>query len=447
MGTRNDPIYVDATSALLNFAESFSGIPRVEKFIFQCALNDPDASVKIVRFVPGRGAYQEIHAWERESLVYRNGDVSAEIGQGSWAGIVAWAFRRIRENPGLGRSSDRYYANLVTRKFRFRFLFYVFKLVFRARRIYCRLLRPKDSRAPDVDTRQGILLLSDAALTGPQLPKLVRESRRRAFICHDLIPILKPDFLDKPVQAKRFTENIDLLLKAPGTRVVCTSKSSQGMMSSYLNGSRSLPVPVHRFSMPSILYEKAKKLGRTAPLKPKEPYILYCATVEIRKNHLLLARIWKQALEEGVRLPKLICAGKWGWGLEKLREYLKQNPELRERMIFTGQVGDLELIDYYRGAMFGVMPSWLEGWGLGASECLDFGIPVIVSTTPALREATRGIMPALEADQPAAWYAEIRKMSENQKYRLSLKAAIREQYRPTDTRASWKSIKRSLRQG
>ena len=148
-----------------------------------------------------------------------------------------------------------------------------------------------------------------------------------------------------------------------------------------------------------------------------------------------------------MKLPKLICVGKWGWGYGKLRDYLRRAPGLGERMIFTGQVGDLELIDYYRGAMFGVMPSLLEGWGLGASECLDFGVPVIVSTTPALQEATHGIMPSLPADDPKAWYAEIRKMVENRKYRLSLKAAIREHHQATATQASWESIKRTLRRG
>ncbi len=447
MRTRNHPIYVDATSALLNFTESFSGIPRVEKFIFQSALRDPDSRVRIVRLNPERGAYQEIQPWERESLVYQDSDFSEEAEPKAWAAVFLLALRWIRNHPGLGRSSDRVYAHQVTQKTGFGFLFYVFKLIFRVYRNYRRLLLRDASRSPEVDTRQGILLFSDVALTGPQLPKLIRESGRRAFICHDLIPILKPDFLNEPAQAKRFIENIDMLLKSPGTTVVCTSKSSESMMSSYLERSQAAPIPVHRFSMPSILYEKAKKLGRTSPLKPKEPYALYCATVEVRKNHLLLARIWKRALEEKVKLPKLICVGKWGWGLRRLREYLKNHPELGERIIFTGQVSDGELIDYYRGAMFGVMPSLLEGWGLGASECLDFVVPVVVSTTPALREATHGIMPALEPDNLDAWYAEIRKVSENKKYRLSLKAAIRKHHQATATQASWKSIKRTLCRG
>jgi glycosyltransferase involved in cell wall biosynthesis len=107
----------------------------------------------------------------------------------------------------------------------------------------------------------------------------------------------------------------------------------------------------------------------------------------------------------------------------------------------------LELIDFYRGALFGVMPSFLEGWGLGASECLDFGVPVIISTAPALREATRGIMPSLDPNDEGAWFGQIRKLAEDTNYRASLQKAISQSYRPISTSDSWKTIKNSLWDG
>ena len=61
--------------------------------------------------------------------------------------------------------------------------------------------------------------------------------------------------------------------------------------------------------------------------------------------------------------------------------------EANDTSAIRAGLSDLELIGYYRQALFGVAPSRAEGWGFGASECLDFGIPVIVSTAPALREA------------------------------------------------------------
>ena len=57
-------------------------------------------------------------------------------------------------------------------------------------------------------------------------------------------------------------------------------------------------VRIDRFQLPSILYEKAKSLDRLARLEPKEPFILYCSTIEVRKNHLMRARpvkaLWRR---------------------------------------------------------------------------------------------------------------------------------------------------------
>ena len=77
---------------------------------------------------------------------------------------------------------------------------------------------------------------------------------------------------------------------------------------------------------------------------------------------------------------------------------MKANPQLADHVVFLGSVSDDELIDLYRSAIFSVFPSFLEGWGLGASESLDFGLPVVVSTADALREATRDLMPAIDPE-------------------------------------------------
>ncbi|RVA16898.1 glycosyltransferase, partial [Mesorhizobium sp. M7A.F.Ca.CA.002.05.1.1] len=111
---------------------------------------------------------------------------------------------------------------------------------------------------------------------------------------------------------------------------------------------------------------------------------------------------------------------------------------------FTGAISDEELIRYYRSASFGVFPSHIEGWGYGASECLDFGIPVIVSTAPSLIEASGGLMPAIDSNDQASWYAAIRRMAEDADWRSSLTERIAKQHRPTPASASWAAIKAGL---
>lgn len=104
------------------------------------------------------------------------------------------------------------------------------------------------------------------------------------------------------------------------------------------------------------------------------------------------------------------------------------------------------LIKYraYRSALFGVTPSLVEGWGYGASECLDFGLPVIVSTVPGLLEAVRGLMPAIDPQDQAAWYAKIRLLSENKDEIAELRNRIKSGYRPVSSSESWEAIKAAL---
>ncbi|HVM31558.1 MAG TPA: glycosyltransferase [bacterium] len=439
------PIYVDATHALLNFMDPPSGIPRVERFIFLAALADPDPRVKIVRFRMESGTYREMEPWEKEPLLFKDEDLSPSLRGHSWGEGLKSILRRIRSNPTLGRSSDRFYARWLCQRHSIPWAFNLFKLFFRAYRLAQAFRQGRrGSTRPDLDLRGGILLLSDGVLSGPRLCDVIGQTSRRAFLCHDLIPILKPDFLDRPEHSGQFASNLNHLLRAPGTRVVCTSETSRRMMEAYQARSGLTGARLVRFPMPSMLYEKARRQGPVEPYVAEEPYVFFCSTVETRKNHLLLARVWQRALDEGVLLPKLVCAGRWGWGNEALADYLKAHPALGGRLVFTGQLGDSDLIEYYRGALFGVLPSFLEGWGLGASECLDFGLPVIVSTTPALKEATGGLMPALDPEDFDGWFAEIVKMAGDGDYRRSLREAIARSYRPVSTRESWESIKNSL---
>ena len=203
--------------------------------------------------------------------------------------------------------------------------------------------------------------------------------------------------------------------------------------------------PFDQFQLPSILFEKAKEAGKTGRIKAQRPFVIYCSTVEVRKNHILLARVWKKALDQGLAMPDLICAGKWGWGVEELEKFMEDNPQLKRFIHFAGPVEDDELIDYYRSALFSVFPSFTEGWGMGASESLDFGLPALVSTADALEEATRGLMPRLAPDDVDGWLKAIHTLANDADALEQLRNKIRQNYTPVSERESWESIKSIIR--
>ena len=80
-------------------------------------------------------------------------------------------------------------------------------------------------------------------------------------------------------------------------------------------------------------------------------------------------------------------------------------------------------------AYLGVFPSSAEGWGLGVSECLSFGLPVIHSDLPALSEAAQGLMPSFAAGDGEALHAALFDLLSAPEKVEALRAVARTRYR------------------
>jgi glycosyltransferase involved in cell wall biosynthesis len=437
-------IFIDATGTLQSLGIAPTGIPRVEEAIVRCALADADPRVSVVRYDRRLRAFRLLSEGERREIL-SHADILPMSGPDGRPDIRQ-VLGSIARNPRVSRDADRYFAELASGSKRQGLSYQSAKLLFRSWRLLqlfvASFVEKRSLEARGAIPSGGIVLLSNTMLLGPRLNAALRRADRAAFICHDLIPIVAPRFAVDTQHVRRFADNIETAMRVCAT-VLCTSKTSQEMAADYCQSLRIEPPPLLRFPMPSILHEKAEGLSPVASRIPS-PFILYCSTIEVRKNHLMLARIWLRALKEGVDLPMLVCAGKWGWGVDELEEFFAQHPELSDRVIFTGPVADAPLIDLYRRAEFGVIPSFIEGWGYSASECLDFGVPVVVSNTPALREATHGIMPSIDADDEERWYREIRRMSEDAPYRAELRCRITKKHRPVAAAESWAAVKNAL---
>src|SRR5262249_212606 len=139
-------------------------------------------------------------------------------------------------------------------------------------------------------------------------------------------------------------------------------------------------------------------------------FVLYCATIEPRKNHLLLLSVWSRLLAKPAAVPLLVFAGRWGWQTEAVAQRITDD----RRRAAPGPV-DASLSEEKRQwlnqhALFCVFPSLAEGWGLGASEALDFGTPILVSDISPLRDAPQGLMPAIPPTDAAAWEAIVERL-------------------------------------
>jgi len=114
------------------------------------------------------------------------------------------------------------------------------------------------------------------------------------------------------------------------------------------------------------------------------PYLLYVGNVKPNKNLGLLLRAFVQVMHS---LPyRLVLAGRMeGFGTGD-HAVIRQAATLGQRVRFTREVSDAELISLYAGASAFVLPSLYEGFGLPLLEAMQLGCPVLCSTAGALPE-------------------------------------------------------------
>jgi glycosyltransferase involved in cell wall biosynthesis len=169
-------------------------------------------------------------------------------------------------------------------------------------------------------------------------------------------------------------------------------------------------VPPLRVARPSGLSPAANVFGCPPPgFDAVRPFVVYCSTIEVRKNHILLLHLWERLRLSlpPERLPVLVFAGRWGWGVETVRLAIERNWRLAPHVHVAAELGDAHLQWLYSHARFTVFPSFNEGFGLPVAESLAAGTPVVVSNHPALIEASMGQMPAIDPGDLPAWLREI----------------------------------------
>ena len=137
------------------------------------------------------------------------------------------------------------------------------------------------------------------------------------------------------------------------------------------------PVP------PGDHIEVRRKLG------VEDDFILFVGTVEPRKNLITLVRAFDLLMRTTELRPQLVVAGQKGWLTDDLYEHI-ENSSLRDRILFTGYISDMDLAALYSSCKVSVYPSLYEGFGLPPLEAMACGAPVITSRIPAIMETSSG---------------------------------------------------------
>ena len=111
---------------------------------------------------------------------------------------------------------------------------------------------------------------------------------------------------------------------------------------------------------------------------------------------------YRQARDRFHRPARLILVGRDEGGESALREEVRQSG-LEGEVLFTGELEDSELVDWYARADLFVLFSRYEAFGLVYFEAMIAGVPVLTHDVGANRELlTRGAVVVPPFDRPAA---------------------------------------------
>jgi glycosyltransferase involved in cell wall biosynthesis len=119
------------------------------------------------------------------------------------------------------------------------------------------------------------------------------------------------------------------------------------------------------------------------------PVVLYVSSFNARKNHLRLFNAVKKLWNRGIKFELELIGPSTIWGKRVALE-ARRLESCGRPIRWLRHVDDHTLHQAYRGCLFTVYPSLMEGFGLPILESLWHGKPCVCGGNGALGEAARG---------------------------------------------------------
>lgn len=211
---------------------------------------------------------------------------------------------------------------------------------------------------------------------------------RYVGFCYDLIPIDHPEWLFPPDPAG-FRRHLGTVVDL-ASPMLCISENTRIDLLNAFPELDPAQVRVLRLGADPGVNCGPRQEAFAASLFDGQPYAIYCATLDRRKNHQLLYRVVKEWTRQG-RKGNIAFVGRVGSGVDDLLDCLRHDPSVAGRIVHVTNCDDAHLAALYRRATIAVYPSLYEGWGLGVTEALAHGTPCLVASGSSLEEAGLGI--------------------------------------------------------
>lgn len=233
---------------------------------------------------------------------------------------------------------------------------------------------------------RGMLYLNigHTGLDSASLPVwIARHGLRAVHLIHDLIPLTNPEFC-RPGEDRRHEARIRHALES-AAGIIANSHATLGELTAFA-ATRRIAMPPSTVAWLAGEHAHAHLAGGTTH-RAGRPYFLVLGTIEGRKNHIMLLRLWRRLVERmGSAAPRLFIVGQRGWEADHVLAVLDRCDVLNGHVEELGRCTDDKLARLFAGARALLMPSFAEGFGLPLVEALAHGTPVIASDLPVFRE-------------------------------------------------------------
>ena len=297
----------------------------------------------------------------------------------------------------------------------------------------------------DRQLRRGDTIVSLGAGWGiPGYVKHMAETKRRhgikfSIFVHDVLPMEFPSFFE-PHHATHFGNWLGEAMSVADIVLTNSKYSRDRLIELTAKSGWRLP-PIEVLEPGSGVIDRLPARRQAMASLPAR-YVLFVSTIEIRKNHRLLVRVWKRLVERhgADRVPALVFVGMLGWSFEELLADLAASDFLDGKIVMLRGLSNAELQEAYRGCLFTVFPSFCEGWGLPIAESLEHGKFCIASNRTSIPEVGGNLADYFDPANEEDALAKIERPLLDPAYLAAREAQVRAEYR----RRTWNACVHAL---
>lgn len=285
--------------------------------------------------------------------------------------------------------------------------------------------------APDIVFGPGDWLINlGASWERPYSPEFLADLSHTgasfALLAHDMIPDLFPEWCTE-LMVRDFSRWLDETVPLTDVMFAVSRNTAQDLTNCLARRGKTIFQPV-------IVPVGSTPPGITTTMPPvlTEPYVLMVGTIEARKNHGGMLRVWRHLLATmpEASVPTLVFAGKAGWLTADLMQQLENAHYLNGKIRFIDRPSEVCLASLYQHCLFTLFPSLYEGWGLPVTESLSYGKPVAASNGGAIPEAGGDFCAYFDPDNISAASNIIRRWVENPSHVAAYSERIKSGFAP-----------------